>query len=247
MNFTRLITLVQIAIAATLCVAILVRGRQRDFGLFFAYSIYSCTATIIRFVVLAEGALYFKVYWLTEAIDVILALSVVVTAFTSSFKGLLRLRSYRMLLPSIAAVVTIYCAVKAWAHPPVDAVTVIHWIVGVQIAVQYFMIAAFFAYAALRKRLGISYFDFRYSVAMGFATGSVGMLVSMLFRSEFGTRFPLVIAWAPSVAYFIASCIWIVSSFTPLADEGPSASSISAASALDTLQQYSSTLKNIRK
>ena len=225
------------------------RGARRTAPVFSGYAIYSAAAIFLQCLASANPPIYFKVFWFTHAAGSLLAIASLYEAFVKSFKGFFVLNWFRWLLPAVALCVAGYATWKALARPPLEGGSLLKVIVGLEIGLQYLIVATFLCYAILHKRLKISYSRFRYGVAAGFAISSFGMLAATLVRSEFGTRFFVFATWAPPVAYLLALFVWIASSLTPLADESeiPGANEITAADALNQLHQYRSTLEKVRK
>jgi len=239
----------QFVLLALLGAALLRRGAVRSYPVFCTYIAASFCAVLAQWASSGNRVLYFKVFWITHALGSLLAIAAIYETFALSFRGYFVLRWFRLLLPAVAVIVAAYAIWKSFAHPPVLGSPLVNAVIGVEIGVQYLIVATFICYAALHKVLDVSYSSFRYGVAAGFGLASFGMLAATLLRSEFGTRFHGFITWAPSVAYFLALLVWTGSSSIPLADEReiPGADRITAADALDQLQQYRTTLEKARK
>jgi hypothetical protein len=233
--------------AGVVVAALLMRRRiYRRLPLFVTYVAYSALATAARLASLAHWPLYWKVYWITEAGDVALALAAVAHSFFLAFRGLFQVRWFRYLAPLVPALVVLYAAGKAWLRPPAAAGPFVPLIVGVEIAAQNLIAAAFLAYIALRRILKLSYSSGDFEVMLGFAVASFGMLAAVIFRSEYGTRFTSVITWAPSIAYSCALLIWAKSAFhTPV--PAPPELRVDPARALEELTQYETVLKKAER
>jgi hypothetical protein len=236
-------------VAAVALAALLIRRRvHRTLPLFSAYVIYSIAATALQWACVSNQQLYFKVYWLTEAGDIALAVAATCESFISTFRGMFVIAWFRRLLPGMAILVALYAGWKAWIHPPLLNSPMVSLVVGLEIALRYFIAAVFLAYVIARRAFKIANSGFQYSVLLGFFLASAGMLVSAVLRSEFGTNFKLMAAWASPVGYSAALCVWLLSFVTPLADEEQKVDSqINAGSALEELRKYSSVLKKASK
>jgi hypothetical protein len=237
-------------VAAVVLAAFLIRRRMhRKLPLFVAYVIYSIAATALQWACVSNQQLYFKVYWLTEIGDIALAVAATCEIFVVTFRGFFVLRWFRWLLPALAALVAFYAGWKAWVHPPALNSPMVSLVVGLEIGLRYFIAGVFLAYVAARRYVKIGNFDFQYNVILGFFLASVGMLVSAVLRSEFGINFRLMAAWASPVGYSAALCVWLFSFVTPLAGEEQKRveAQVTAASAIQQLELYSSVLKKAQK
>jgi hypothetical protein len=241
---------IQFAAAIVLAIILVRRRVHRKLPFFSTYVIYSIAATALQWACVSHQQLYFTVYWLTEAGDVALAVAATCESFITTFRGFFVLAWFRWLLPALAVTVAIYAGWKAWIHPPVLNSTMAALVVGLEIGLRYFIAGVFFLYVASRRYVKISNSGFQYNVLLGFFLASVGMLLAAVLRSEFGTNFRLMIAWAAPVGYSAALCVWISSLITTVADEkqkGTAGPQVTAASAIQVLTQYSSVLKKARK
>lgn len=229
-------------VAALVVAGLLIgRGVYRRLPLFVAYVAYSALATAARLASLAHWPLYWKVYWITEAGDMALALAAVAHSFFLAFRGLFQVRWFRYLAPLLPALVVLYAAAKAWLRPPAAAGPWVPLIVGVEIAAQNLVAAAFLAYLALRRILKLAYSAVDFEVMLGFAVSSFGMLAAVVLRSEFGTRFMNVTIWTPSIAYFCALLIWLKAALHQ--PTGAPELAVDPARALEELARYEAALK----
>ncbi|HEX7289472.1 MAG TPA: hypothetical protein VF532_25030 [Candidatus Angelobacter sp.] len=231
----------QLGAAVVVAALLLWRRVYRRLPLFVTYVAYSALATAARLASLAHWPLYWKVYWITEAFDVALALAAVAHSFFLAFRGLFQVRWFRYLAPLAPALVILHAAGKAWLRPPAAAGPWAPLIVGVEIAAQNLIAASFLAYIALRRILKLSYSNSNHEVMLGFAVNSFGMLAAVVFRSEYGTQFKNLITWAPSIAYSCALLIWAKSAFHQPA--GAAEAALEPALALEDLAQYEAVLK----
>jgi hypothetical protein len=247
-NVANAILGIQFAAAVVLAI-LLVRHRvHRRLPFFSAYVIYSIAATALQWACVSHQQLYFKVYWLTEAGDIALAVAATCESFISTFRGFFVLAWFRWLIPALAVLVACYAGWKAWTHPPLLNSPMAALVIGLEIALRYFISGVFLVYLAARRYVKIGNSGFQYNVVLGFFFASVGMLVAAVLRSEFGTKYWLVITWSSPVGYSAALCVWLFSFVTPLADEEQKdEAQVTAASAIQELRQYSSVLKKARK
>jgi hypothetical protein len=247
-NGATLILAIQFAAAGALAALIFMRRIHRTLPLFSSYVIYSSAAIALQLACASHPQLYFKVYWLTEAGDVILAVAATCESFIFTFRGFFVLSKFRWLLPSLAFLIACYTVWKAWAHPPALNGPLVAVVVGLEFGLRYFIAAIFIVYAAARRYTKIQDVTLQRDVILGFFLGSAGMLIAAVVRSEFGTNFSIVSQWAAPVGYSIALFVWLHSLVILAPGAEPKVKSqINAASAIQELTQYSSVVKKARQ
>jgi|ERR1700694_1182882 len=230
--------LIAVSYALTLVlVAALVRHKlHRQFLFFFIYLVYSLVRTPAAFSVIGNYSLYFKVFWMTEGVSVILGLLATYESFMQEFKAFYSLPGFRFALPSLIIGVALYAYWLAESHPPTQATILISLIVALEVGFQYVQIGIVLLSAALIRIFKLSAGRHATGIQIGFGISSLGILFASLVRSEFGTRFPFAIRLAPSVAYIIALFVWLASLSKP--ERGPRGNQLSLEQMLGQLREY---------
>jgi hypothetical protein len=248
LNAANIVLSLQFIVTVALLVFLVKRKAHRLFPLFFCYVAYAIAETSVQWATYSNPRLYFKVYWITEAIDIILAVAATCESFISTFRGFFALRWFRFVLPMLAIIVAIYATWKAWVHPPVLNSPLAALVIGLEIALRYYIAGIFLIYVASRAMWKVSNFRFQYNIVLGYFLASAGMLVAALLRSEFGTKYRLTISWAQPVGYSFALLVWFLSSLTPLTvEKEPAIARTQADSAMNELEKYSSVLRKVGK
>ncbi len=240
---------IQFACTVALLVFLIRRKTYTELPIFFSYIVYAIAETVLQWSTYSNPHLYFKAYWVTEAIDVLLAVAAICESFISTFRGYLRVRWFPMIIPALAVTVAAYAILKAWFHPPVLNSPMAATVIGLEIGLRYFIAGIFVAYMLARRLARVTDLRFQNNIMLGFFLASCGMLLAAVLRSEFGTRYRITIAWAQPVAYSCALLVWIASSYTPLTDEKEKSGhpQMSADSAFNELEGYKSVLRKTRK
>lgn len=236
----------QIVLALCIAIALFRRKLQLRLPLFFAYIVYVVLAGLARLATTADWAAYFKTFWITEAGDVLLSLTTAYYAFVGAFRGLFVLRRFRLVFLLLVFAVGSYAMWTALAVRPARVPFMISVIVGSEKFFQYLIVGLFCLMLAIKKALRFVGSSFEARILGGFALASLGMLLSAILFSVFGTRFASMQIWAGSVAYIGALIVWIMATLAPT-KEVPGAGVINAEIALRELAGAASVLRKIVK
>jgi hypothetical protein len=217
---------------------------RRAIPVFWVYVLYSAIAALLRMAVSFQYAWFFYTFWSTEAIYLLLVPLCVYQSYSSTFSGMLLLPWFKKLFPTLCVAVVLYAGWKAIVHPPLESSFLLDVIIGVEIGVQYLVAGTFLLFTAASAWLKLSYGRHDRAVVVGFGISSLGMLLSMLVRSEFGTRYVSLAKYVPTVAYILALVIWSSAFDTPLPDREPDGPvGWTAGSAIEELEKYETTLR----
>jgi hypothetical protein len=219
-------------------------GFYRTLPVFWYYLSYSAVAALLRMAASFRYAWFFYTFWSTEAIYIVLIAVCVYHSYASTFSGMMLLPWFKKLYPTLCGVVIAYAGWKAYMRPPLESSFLLDVIIGVEIGAQYLIAGTFLLFTAAARWLRISYGGADRAVVTGFGVSSLGMLLSMLVRSEFGTRLISLPKYSPTVAYILALVIWSTAFYTPLPDrepEGPKG--MTPKSAVEELEKYQLTLR----
>jgi hypothetical protein len=217
---------------------------SRAFPIFWWYLVYSAVAAMVRIAVSFNYAWFFYTFWSTEVVYLLLIAACVYGNYASTFSGMMILPWFKALFPALCGCVLVYAGWKAYVRPPLESSFLLDVILGVEIGAQYLIAGTFLLFTIVSAWLTISYGNAGRAVITGFGISSLGMLLSMLVRSEFGTRFVTVAKYSPTVSYILALVIWCAAFYTPLlAGEPGGTGSLTAKSAIEELEKYQLTLR----
>jgi hypothetical protein len=193
-----------------LAALLLRRDARRHFPLFVYYILLSVPTTTVRLLTVTHYAAYFYVFWLTEAVLLILGLASLHQVFHSIYKGFYNIRGFRLLYYGIIALVLIVTAINAVVNPPAQADPLVGLILRMGIAINLLRagIAAF--YGALIKPLDIGFRRYSTGIVMGFGISAIGPFIGYFALSIFGTRFEAFTRNIAGVAYIVGGLIWLL-------------------------------------
>lgn len=200
--------------------AVMVRRRlHREYSFFFSYIVFALLATALRLSVSGNDRTYFFVYWATEAFFPILVLLALHEAFYDVFFGFYSFRWFWMIFPGVVAIISFFSIRHAILKPLLGMPRITTVVLSLGIAVSYVQAGLFVVFMLLVVALHVRWRRYPFDIALGFALSTVGDWTAFALRSEFGNKFPLVIRYAPPVAYICATLVWLWSFSGPLQPE----------------------------
>jgi hypothetical protein len=243
-----------LAVGATLlqvCLLLLMvmRRSYKDFPAFLLYIAFSVTSTLAGLATSNNFDLYLRVYWASETLYVILAFWALLEVFKSVFRNFYRMRWFRLLFPTIGALMLVTAVVRSLTRPPAQVNRAFAVIIFSELAVRFLQIGLLFLFFALIRFFHMVWRQQALGIALGFGVAAAGSLVVFLLRSEFGTKFDYVVRIAPPIAYTLAVVVWLMTFLTPQPDSAVHSpvSGLTPEAMLAEVRQYSSTLKKILK
>jgi hypothetical protein len=188
---------------------------QKRFIWFFAYIVYALLEAIAQLAVLGNPRMYSKVYWFTVPLDVLLTLLALRESFLGIFWPETRLRWFRWVFWSGISLALIYGGWEAWALPPRQAGRLFVVILDLEIALNIVISIFGLLYGGFIRLFGILEHQRETAIILGFTANASIATFGWLTRSVFGTRFRLLSAWVPAVAYIVAVTIWATELLRP--------------------------------
>src|SRR5579864_3641880 len=208
--------LTKLVFAGSICLRLVIlyllikRRLWRRFFWFFAYIVYALIAGLWRLFVSGNSGLYAKVYWFTEIGDVILLVAAVAESFVNVFREFTRLRWFVWTVWVFVGLAVLYSLFKAWVFPPVHATHLGSAIIAVEVTVDYsvtvigILFFLFMLFFRMKER------PWEMGIIGGFSINAALAVFGPLTFSAFGTRFRLVSAWIPAIAYLLAEVTWVI-------------------------------------
>jgi hypothetical protein len=192
-----------------LCLLLLARRAYREFPIFFGYTALSVIVTVALWGARKNTILYSDIYWVSEALSVVLAFLALNEALRSVFRNFLAIRWFRWLFPSIGIVMIITAILRILLFPRPAFSLFTTTILGLEIAVGFLQFGIFSLFIVLVSLFHLRWGQHAAGIVFGYGVSAAGSLVAFLLRSEFGTKFDPVVRIAPPIAYIIGVAIWL--------------------------------------
>jgi len=212
MRLLNLILLVATPITQ-LWLALLLLRRQvaGRFHWFFIYTAFSVIAALARTLVKGNVWHYFYVYWTAEAFYAVLGFLSIQEAFYWVFRPFYRWWWwFKFVLPGVGLVALLLAIIKGLLFPPIQTPPVLAFIFVTELAVRCLQGGIFALFIALVRFHALPARTYAFGIALGFAVASFGILLTVLLRSEYGTKFARLLELTPSMTYIVAVAVWLM-------------------------------------
>jgi hypothetical protein len=241
------LALVGTGLQAVLCLLLVIRRSYREFPIFFASATLAVAGTIIGLAVRSDLRLYSAVFWVNEALGVILAFLALNEALRSVFRNFLGMRWFRWLFPGIGLVMVGVAILRIILLPRPAFSLFTTTIIGLEIAVGFLQFGIFSLFIILVRLFHLRWGQHAAGIVFGFGVSAAGSLVAFLLRSEFGTKFDPVIRIAPPIAYIIGVAIWLATFLKaePERPEAAWAAKLTPEQMITELKRHTKTVKGI--
>jgi len=191
------------------------RKLYRQFPFFFGYIVVVVMVAALRYAVSSDYALYFKVFWATEALYAVLAVFALHEAFRHVFVEFYELWWwFRLLFPSAVCILASLEIVDTVHHFPSQPAPIITLILSFGMTVTWIQSALFGLMCLLVWLVG-NWEYYPVGIVVGFATSALGAWAAYAARSVFGTKLDQVGKYGPPLAYFVAALIWLITFLRP--------------------------------
>jgi hypothetical protein len=243
------LALAGIFLMLSLLAVFVVQKFYRTFPFFFICTAFAVFSTVSGLITVDHPVLYLWVYWGTEALYVLLAYLALQEAFKSVFKNFYHLPWFRLLFPSLGALMLCAATIRSIFVPAAEAKRAYATIIFLEIAIRFLELGLLFLFFGLVRFFHMRWRQHAFGIALGFGISAAGSLVVFLLRSEFGTKVDYVVRIAPPIAYTLAVVVWLVTFVAPqpnhpLQGQPPA---LTPEEMLAEVRQYSSTVKKILK
>lgn len=188
---------------------------EKDFPFFYTYSAIAVVGSFLRFVAQPSYRIYFVTYWVTAAAYAIFSLLATFELFPRVFRTFSRVKQFWIVVWIVVLLMIALAALHAVFKGTVQAGPVVATIAGLEIAVGYVQAGVFLIMVAMSAFYWMPLRRYAFGIAFGFGLLAAGSLAATLLRSEFGTRFKLLVTYVPPVVYVIAVVIWLVTFSRP--------------------------------
>lgn len=215
--FTINILLLVISPVLGVCLAAVLLKRRLvlEFPFFFSYIIASIIGEIIGLAVVRNYVIYYYVFWTFEVVYAILALAALYEAFYGVFRSFFHKYAWFWLLfPSAVLLVVAFAALYAIQRPPTQAARITSLILSLEIGINLIQSCLFLLLQGAMWFFRARRRNYPLGIVDGFAIVALAGLLYAL-RSEFGTKFTLLVQYGVPVAYILAEIVWLAAFLRP--------------------------------
>ncbi len=185
-------------------------GLRREYRSFFAYLVFTLLNTMVRLSVIGNYRMYFYEYWYTEPVSAVLMLLALHEAFQEVFKAFYLFWWFRMIFPTVVAIIAFFSIRRAFVKPLSMAPRFMSVIFSIDSGLTYIQVGVFVVFMFLVMALHVRWRRYPYDITLGFAVAAMGEWTSYLLRSEFwSAKYARAARYAPSFTYLLASVIWL--------------------------------------
>ncbi len=225
-------------------VAAMVRRRLFPYArYFFAYIVWQTFSVACSYVIMHKfpppSTLPFYVWWINNAIDMLLAMAILVEIFNRIFAPYEAIRSVgRILFISAAVVLTAVSGIFLLFRHVEYSVPILTFFMVAERSIRILQLGLILALFAITRYLHLRWKNYLFGIALGFGFYAVTVLAVLVVRMTYGEP---VMKWASlleGTGYCVAVLIWAVYVLQPEAATVPIVSLPSHA-----LEQWDATLK----
>ena len=186
------------------------RKLYQEFPFFLAYITASVFIAVVRLSVSNDRAVYFYVYWATEAVYAILGILVLHQVFRRVFNEFYsHWPRFWLFFPVAAGVITIiavWYGVRYAPKQPYFSTTVV-LIAGT--AVNFMQAGLFGLFFLLVRFFALRWRNHAFAIVLGFALAAIGSWGSYWLYSETETRY-IFLAYGSAISYICAVLLWLI-------------------------------------
>ena len=193
---------------ACLCLLLLLRRSYRQYPAFFAATAFSVAAALVALSVI-NTKLYSPVYWVSDAVGVVLVFFALQEAFRYVFRNFLGLRWFRWLFPGIGLLMFTVAVLRTIVLPRPAHSLFTTTILNLEIGVGFLQFGIFSLFILLISIFHLRWRQHPVGIVFGFGIAAAGSLVVFILRSEFGTKIDPVVRITPPIAYIIGVVVWL--------------------------------------
>lgn len=213
MSITDLIvSFAPLAVLVAIAAIFLRRKLYLEFVFFFTYVLYSIIVGILYQVVAVQPFLGFWLYWITEAVDGILALLVLREVFHRIFAlPYATFRWFRLLLP-ITLLVILGISLWEMTYRPLGIGPVARLVSGIywfDFGVHALEGTILVLILALTLVFPVEWRNYEFGVLTGFGISASVTMLADLLRFLGGSAYETFFRYGPPIAYVLATLIWL--------------------------------------
>jgi len=167
----------------SLCLLLLARRIYREFPIFFGYTALSVIVTVALWGASKNAIWYSAIYWVSEALSVILAFLALNEALRSVFRNFLGMRWFRWLFPGLGILMISAAVLRIIVLPRPAFSSFTTTILGLEIAVGFLQFGIFSLFIILVRLFHLRWGQHAAGIVFGYGVSAAGALVAFLLRS----------------------------------------------------------------
>ena len=206
--FDVLMQLIGSGLLLVLAGTMLRRNLQRAYPFFFSYIVFIFLRTIVLLPVSGNAYIYFYSFWITEIFSAFLAIFALHDAFYDVFFGFYAFWWFKLIFPTAVVAISFFSVAWAARHPIPKVLVWMHLVFAIDNAVGYLKAGVFLVFILLIVFLRVRWRRYPYTIALGFAINSLGMLTSYAVFSK-AAGYSLVARYAQPLSYIVATIVWV--------------------------------------
>lgn len=210
--------IVPVVLQVGILAAMLRRGLRQTFPFFFQYTVFQVLSNVVMYYVFHFGSTnqYIYGYWASDAISAMLGFAVIREIFNNAFRPFSALNDFADVIFKWAATVLVVVAfVLAFSvHGAKDEILTTA-ILGIERGVMLIQGGLLLFLLLFASRLGISWKNHCFGLALGFGVYSSTILVLDSLRSQFGAEWNMTYTILQSACYAGEVLVWTAYIFSP--------------------------------
>jgi hypothetical protein len=185
---------------------------------FFAYVVWQTFSVACMYVAMHKlpPPYYFYTYWSNDAIDVLLAMAILVEIFNGIFAPYEGIRHLaRILFISAAAILTSTSAVFLFFHHAEYTVPILTFVMVTERSVRILQLGLILALFAITRYLHLRWKNYLFGIALGFGFYAVTVLAVLVVRMTYGQSVMAISNLLEGTGYCVAVLIWATYTLQP--------------------------------
>jgi hypothetical protein len=246
-NIELILAVTGAALQALLILLLLWHRYFREFRFFGLYLLFSVLSTTLGLVVRNDYQTLFYVYWISEAVYVVVAFLVLQEAFRSVFRNFYTLRWFKLSFPGVGILIGLLALLRAEFFRPPNHSRLAVTLISLEIAIGFLQFGVFCLFIVLVRFFHMRWRLHAFGIVLGFGIASAGSLVAFLLRSDFGTNLNQMVRIATPLSYIIGVAIWLATFLKaePGRTEAAWSATLTPAQMIKELKRHTETVKGI--
>ena len=202
---------------------------------------------IVELAVINNYAVYYYVFWSFEVVYAVLALAALYESYYRVFHNFFQVHPwFWVLFPSAVGLIMVISAYYSVTRPPTQATRITSLIISLEIGINLIQSAIFLLFRGAMLFFRARRRNFAIGVVDGFAVVAAAGLMYGL-RSEFGTKFTLLVQYGVPVAYILALVVWLDTFLRPAESRPQAPPGMTLEQALAEMTQGTEELKDLAR
>jgi hypothetical protein len=200
-----------IGLQVLLAAVLLYRRTWRRFPLFAAYAFFNLLEAPIAYSVSGNKLAYFYVYWICEAVSILLGFAVVYEIFTALFSAHPALRRLASTVFSVAVVILVLLGIIViYAQPQAEGSSLGSAIMVVAEATRIVEVGLLMFLFLFSTAFGLHWRAHIFGIALGLGLFAAVDLVNVTLRSHFGNGATDILNFARVATFCSSLLLWAI-------------------------------------